>query len=136
MQTDQETDQENAAETDQDNTAETDQEMAAETDQENPEAETDTAEKDQGEEEQGEEEQAEEGSEEEVGCQRYSSSEIDALEIDPDIIQEISDFNEAYTLREKGYRIIDKIGEGTFSSVYLAVDEKHGEVNCLTQVCQ
>ncbi len=42
---------------------------------------------------------------------------------DPKVQLEIADFNSQFPLSE--YQIIDKIGEGTFSSVYLAVDLNH-----------
>lgn len=45
-------------------------------------------------------------------------------EMDEDITQEILDFNTEFPCFES-YQIIDKIGEGTFSSVYLAIDRNH-----------
>ena len=55
-----------------------------------------------------------------------SSSEI-TDECDDEIKREITHFYRSFKGLSEKFEIIDKIGEGTFSSVYKAIDLKHGE---------
>ncbi|KAI8619945.1 kinase-like domain-containing protein [Chytriomyces sp. MP71] len=57
-------------------------------------------------------------------CDKYDST------TDVEVREEVFDLHEAFPKLSQSYRILDKIGEGTFSSVYKAVDRRHrGYVN-------
>lgn len=70
----------------------------------------------------GEEEEEEDEEEEAYDSDRScSSQETD----DPQVIEEINEFLNSYPGLNQRYKLITKIGEGTFSSVYKAVDLLH-----------
>ncbi|CAG8958629.1 hypothetical protein HYFRA_00009946 [Hymenoscyphus fraxineus] len=71
--------------------------------------------------EQGMEESRGEGDEEDALDENYDSDESDTI-VDPVVREDMTKFQETFTGIKERFRLINRIGEGTFSTVYKAED--------------